>query len=46
MRGMAAEMQHNVHKNYVVLGTVKLGTDLEVMLQSNMKDCKDLTKIF
>jgi hypothetical protein len=42
MRGMATELQHNLDKNYVVQETVKPGADLEVMLHSNMKDCKNL----
>jgi hypothetical protein len=42
-RGMATELQHNLDKNYIVQGIVKLGADLEVMLHSNMKGCKNLT---
>ncbi|PNF27502.1 hypothetical protein B7P43_G04277 [Cryptotermes secundus] len=43
-KGMAAELQHNLDKNYEVQGLVKSGADLEVILRSNMKECKKLTK--
>ena len=42
-RGMATELQHNLDKNYIVEGIVKPGADVEVMLHSNMKYCKNLT---
>jgi hypothetical protein len=41
---MAMELQHNLDKNYVVQGLVKTGADLEVILWSNIKECKNLTK--
>jgi hypothetical protein len=43
-KGLATELQHNLNKNYVVQGLVKTGADLEVILHSNMKECKNLTK--
>jgi alcohol dehydrogenase class IV len=43
-KGMATELQHNLDKNFVVQGLVKTGADLEVILRSNMKECKNLTK--
>jgi hypothetical protein len=43
-KGMAAELQHNHNKNYVVQGLVKSGADLEVILCSTVKECKKLTK--
>jgi hypothetical protein len=42
-RGMATELQHNLDRNCIVEGIVKPGADVEVMLHSNMKDCKNLT---
>jgi hypothetical protein len=43
-KGIATELQHKLNKNYVVQGIVKSGADLEVMVHSNMKQCKNLTK--
>ena len=38
------KLQHNLNKNYEVQGLVKSGADLEMILRSNMKECKKLTK--
>jgi hypothetical protein len=43
-KGLAMELQHNLDKNYVVQGLVKTGADLEVILRSNMKECKNPMK--
>jgi hypothetical protein len=43
-KGMAAEMQHNLERNYVAQGIVKSGADLEVIIHSNMKESMNLTK--
>jgi hypothetical protein len=41
---MAREIQHNLEKVYVVEGIVKSGANMEVILGSNEKEIRNLTK--
>jgi len=41
---MAAELQHNLDKNFGVQGVVKTSSDLLSILNPGIEDIKDLTK--
>jgi hypothetical protein len=41
---MASEIQHKLANDYVVQGIVKSGADMEVLLDSNVKDVRNLAK--
>jgi hypothetical protein len=43
-RGMAAELQYNLNKNFGVQGVVKTTSDLSSILNPGIEDIKDLTK--
>jgi hypothetical protein len=42
-KGIAAELQYNLHKKFVVQGTVKLGSELSSILNISIKDMTNLT---
>ena len=43
-RGLAAELQHNLDKNFGVQGVVKSSSDLSSILNPGIEDIKDVTK--
>jgi hypothetical protein len=45
VKGMASEIQHKLLDDYVVQGIVKSVTDMEVILDSNVKEAKTLAKM-
>jgi len=44
-RGMAAELQHNLNKNFGVQDEVKTSSDLLSILNPGIEDIQDLTKM-
>jgi hypothetical protein len=44
VKGMASEIQHKLADDYVVQEIVKSGADMEVILDSNVKEARNLAK--